>query len=413
MNRRDFLKFAAGASVLTASTPTIANNWRFKNVSQLDLRPRVLVLIELKGGNDSTNMVIPYSDPAYAVLRPKIHVPKKQVATLGPDYGLHPAMGELQSLWEKKELAIVNGIGTPVPSTQHYRARQRWDTASPDKLFTEGWGHTLGINIKDYKAYLSDGIVIGDQPGPLFGYTKDIRTLSHNIEEVLEEQEEYYLDFVDNRVALNQILQVRSDLVMEHRYRNHHRLKRSEAPKGFPDSAFGKNMQDVARMIVTDTYAPLIKLTLDGFDTHRDQPEQHAEKLKELADALMAFRVYLREHAMWRHTLVATYSEFGRRPEENAMGGTEHGSSASHLVMGDAVLGGNFYGAMPSLTNLFKNQQRIAVDYRQYLNAFFMHWFGTQSSRINYRNFPPVGFMDISDRRGPTMFSAEIEAPPG
>jgi uncharacterized protein (DUF1501 family) len=368
-DRRRFLQslclatFAASARITLAAEP----------------RRKLLVLVELKGGNDGLNTVIPYADPQYAALRPRLAIARDQVVQLTETTGLHPSLAPLRALWDRHELALVQGVGYPQPNLSHFRSIEIWDTASrSDEYLDDGWlarAFALSPSPADFAA---DGVVVGPGAmGPLSGNGGRAIALS-NPEQFLRNARLASDAGRTGNAALAHILRVEHDVTLSAQRLHAGRAFAAE----FPRTAFGNASGTAAQLAANEAGIAVVRLSLGSFDTHANQSGTHANLLKQLAEGLTALRAALVEAGRWDQALIATYAEFGRRPRENQSGGTDHGTSSVHLVMGGGVKGG-LYGAAPALGRLDGNGNLPhAVDFRGYYATFLDRWWGIDSKAV-------------------------------
>jgi uncharacterized protein (DUF1501 family) len=370
LDRRGFLKLAALAPFAGAA-----------NLSWAAASParKLLVLVELKGGNDGLNMVIPYADPEYARIRPRLAIARDQVVQLSEQSGLHPSLAPLLDTWEKHQLAIVQGVGYPQPNLSHFRSIEIWDTASKsDEYLDAGWLARAFAVSPSPASYAADGVVVGPGAmGPLSG--PGVRAIAlTNPEQFLRNARLARADGESRNAALAHILRVERDVAVSAE-RLH--VGRKLATQ-FPKNPFGNAANTATQLAANDAGIAVVRLSLGSFDTHANQLGTHANLLKQLGEGLAALREGLIEIDRWDSTVIATYAEFGRRPHENQSGGTDHGTSSAHLVMGGTVKGG-FYGARPDLARLDGNGNLpFAVDFRGYYATFLERWWGIDASRV-------------------------------
>ena len=380
LDRRNFLKAASLAALAASARIALAGAPRRK----------LLVLVELKGGNDGLNTVIPYADPDYAGLRPRLAIPRDQVVQLTDSTGLHPSLAPLKALWDRKELAVVQGVGYPEPNLSHFRSIEIWDTASrSDEYLEQGWlarAFALSPSPADFAA---DGVVVGPNAmGPLAGQGVRAIALS-NPEQFLRNARLAHDEGHTANAALAHILAVEHDVTLS---AQRLRAGRSFATE-FPRTAFGNSASTAAQLAANEAGIAVVRVSLGSFDTHANQLGTHANLLKQLAEGLVALRAALTEVGRWDDTVIATYAEFGRRPRENQSGGTDHGTAAAHLVLGGAVKGG-LYGARPALDRLDANgNPPFAIDFRGYYATFLDKWWGIDSKAVLGGRHASVGFI--------------------
>ena len=360
-DRRDFLRLAATVPLLARA------RFAFAGASTR----RLLILVELKGGNDGLNTVIPYADPEYARLRPKLALDRDQVIKLTPAAGLHPSLAGLEPVWQAKQLAIVQGVGYPDPNLSHFRSIEIWDTASKsDEYLEQGWLARAFARSPSPAGFVADGVAVGPGGlGPLSG--AGARAISLSSPEQFLRNARFARDEGESKnAALAHILRVERDVVV-----SASRLQTGRPlSTTFPQGAFGNAAHVAAQLAGNESGIAVVRVTLDGFDTHANQLPRQAALLRQLGDGLAALRTALIEIGRWDDTLVATYAEFGRRPRENQSGGTDHGTASVHFAMGGKVKGG-MYGAAPELGRLDgSGNLPFAVDFRGYYATLLESW---------------------------------------
>jgi uncharacterized protein (DUF1501 family) len=372
MKRRDFLK-TVGAAAVTAVVP----------FSALARQPganydRLLVLVELKGGNDGLNTVVPYADAAYYELRPRLAIPRDQVLQLDERAGLHPSLEPFMELWKKRELAIVQGVGYPGANLSHFRSIEIWETASKStEYLADGWLSRAFAAAPTPRSYAADGVVVGGaEMGPFAGGATRAIALT-DTEQFLRQARLAAPAGQAGNGALRHVLRVEQDIVQAAANLNVDHPYTIE----FPRTGFGNAVRTASQVIASRAGVAAVKLSLGGFDTHSAQAGTHARLLKDLADGLAALRSALTEIGRWDSTLVMTYAEFGRRPRQNQSNGTDHGTASAHFVMGGRVKGG-LYGTPPVLTRLDgSGNLPFAVDFRDLYATALERWWGADAAR--------------------------------
>lgn len=368
MNRRHFLSLAGGVSVALAARPLLAapSHW-----------DRVLVLVELKGGNDGLNTVIPYADPVYRRLRPNIGFDRDQVLQLSPELGLNPGLKPLLEAWRAKDMGVLLGLGYPDPNRSHFRSIEIWDTASASNQYLhEGWIARAMRDNPRPAAFTLDAVTIDDNVLPLSGpglrnvVLRDVENFIRQAERMRQAAAERAAN-----PALRHLLKVQ-DEIHQAAFTLRDRMKDAPAPSvAMPDTLFGRQLDLALRLLLSQTPLTTIKLALGGFDTHARQREVHDRLLGVLGEGLAAFRAALIAAGLWDRVLVMTYSEFGRRVAENGSRGTDHGTAAPHFVLGGQVKGG-FHGRQPPLNELSEGDVRHTVDFRTVFATVARRWWG-------------------------------------
>lgn len=383
MKRREFLSSAAAASALCwVPRAALAQ-------AQVDYQ-KTLILVELKGGNDGLNTVIPYADARYAELRPRIAVARDQVLQLDQTAGLHPSLAPLMPLWQAGELAVVRGVGYPSANLSHFRSIEIWDTASRSSEYLQnGWLTRAFTQAPVPKSFAADAVVVGSpELGPFTGTGTRAIALT-NTEQFLQRAKLAAPAGQANNTALSHILRVEQDIVQAAAgLTANHTFKTA-----FPQTGFGNAIRTAAQAVASQAGVAAIKVSLNGFDTHSGQPATHARLLKDLADGLAALKLVLMELGRWERSLVVTYSEFGRRARENGSSGTDHGTASSHFVLGGRAKGG-LIGPAPDLNQLDGNGNLpFAVDFRDIYATVLERWWGMNATTALRGKFTPLDFV--------------------
>ncbi|MBS0224654.1 MAG: DUF1501 domain-containing protein [Proteobacteria bacterium] len=370
MDRRQFLFGASTLSFVLAARSALA-----------DQAHRVLVLVELKGGNDGLNTVIPYADPLYHQFRPGIGVARDRTLQLDEHVGLHHRLEALMDSWKARDLAVVQGVGYPTPNRSHFRSIEIWDTASSsNRTLSEGWVSRVFEGVTLPHGAGVDAIVADTNALPMTGpglrtiVMQDAANFLHQAEAMKKTQ-----DPVGNgNPALRHVLDVRRE-VNAAAAGLHAKLRDGPVPAYTfaADNGFGHQLDLATRLLLARVPVMAIKVALTGFDTHANQAPTQERLLGFLAAGLATFRKNLVAANLWNDVVVLTYSEFGRRVRQNASGGTDHGTAAPHFVMGGKVKGG-LHGAYPSLADLQDGDLKHTVDFRNVYSTLARGCWGLQ-----------------------------------
>ncbi len=393
MQRRDLLKAMAALPVVIVAPAWLQRLWAAESLGSPGdpgLASRILVLVELHGGNDGLNTVIPFGDSAYHALRPKLAIPREQIKQLTPRLGLHPALEPLVPLWEN-DLAIVAGVGYPRPNRSHFRSIEIWETGSDsEQTLDDGWLARLFHHHPLPSHFTAEGLLLGrGDAGPLAGNRSRTITLRDPDEFLREAEMVRPVQRMSANRALAHILEVQreiSDAAVDFQSRLQ---KTPSLGTSFPSTKIGKQLEIAATLLIAHTPVAVVKVTHGSFDTHAGQLPMHQRLLEELAQALIAFRSAMIKHALWDRVLLTTYSEFGRRVAENASNGTDHGTAAPHFLLGGQVKGGLF-GTQPGLTNLQDGDLKHTIDFRSLYNTIIRNWWSLRSHVFSAQDFPPL-----------------------
>jgi len=378
MNRRNWLRLM-GASALSLPLTT-APAWAAGAGLGKD---HTLILIELEGGNDGLNTLIPYRDDNYRRVRPTLALSGSEVLQLGNDMGLHPSLSGLARGWERGEVRLVEGVGYPNPNRSHFRSIEIWNAGlGADTKETQGWISRLMD--QDSLGLDADGITLGGEMGPLRGPGRF--TGLEEIEAFFDQAEALrtagvlggYDDGMGDgstmmhsvrpgggNAALDHLLSVHSNAVGTADLLERKLRQASNRDFDMPDSTLGLQLAAALQLLDAGVTTPVLKVSHGGFDTHAYQAEAHAFLLQELDEAMRGFERAARDMGIWNNVTLMTYSEFGRRFHENGSEGTDHGTAAPVILAGGKVAGG-FGGARPSLEtrDLIEDDMVHTTDFR-------------------------------------------------
>ena len=366
----------------------------------------ILVLVQLAGGNDGLNTLIPFEDADYYRLRPTLGIAKDQVLRLGDTHGLHPAMTAMRDVFQAGKLAVIQNVGYPNPNRSHFRSTEIWETASSsDNFAATGWvGRFLDNACAGVPADSHDPLAVHVTNGvpqsfasahahPTFGLAagggnrRDNEETRRLLEKMAAAPSEGVADN-GNATFLKQTLM--DTLVTEKKVQRVIGDYRPAAP--YPASPLAASLRNVAALIAGGLPTRVYFVSLSGFDTHTNQIAQQATLLGQLSDGIAAFQKDLEAHQLDGQVTTMTFSEFGRRPSENDSRGTDHGTAAPLFVMGSRVKGG-LHGTAPSL-KLQKNQDlTFSTDFRQVYATALDRWLHCPSQQVLGGKFAALEFV--------------------
>jgi len=429
MKRRSFLSLsAAGGTALWL--PNVFSAGRSTHTAPRASTPardngRLLILVELKGGNDGLNTVIPFAEPAYYRLRKNIALKREQVIQLDERTALHPSLAPLLPVWRSGELAIVQGVGYAQPNLSHFRSTQIWDTASHrDEYLREGWLARAFASVPSTADRAAHGVVIGSaERGPLAqdgatsapvggvqarGNYSDVAQAwafqPPRVHSPLPMSERLACSAFGASIEKAMQMIAAGHMADSQAGRAPQRLQTpltsatspaSQTSQTPPTSPTSQAFQTPPTPAPESGAVAAIRLTLNGFDTHRNQPDRHRLLLTQLAEGLTAIRTALVDLGRWNDTLLMTYSEFGRHPRENDSRGSDHGSVAPHFVMGGRVAGG-LHGARPQFGQLDGDGNLpVGVDFRRLYATVLGRWWGLDAHGILRQHFEPLPLLRV------------------
>jgi uncharacterized protein (DUF1501 family) len=377
LSRRDFL----GRSALIALTPKVPGFLaRTARAAVPERDGRVLVVIQLDGGNDGINTVVPFADEGYAKYRRTLRLPKDRLIKVNDRVGLHPAMSAAGKLLESGQLAIVQGIGYPNPSRSHFRSMAIWHSAStdPEEQNSLGW-LGRGLDTTALKTGETSAMFLGAGPAPLA--VRGRRAVASAIERA----EDFLLaPGTDARRVLSKeepadelTAFVRRSML--NAYTTADRLAESARSGGGSGRNFGSSLAGqlhlIVRLLKSGAGARVFYTLQGSYDTHAGQLPSHFRLLSDLSFSLQSFLGELKAAGLAERVVVLCFSEFGRRVEENASGGTDHGTAGPVFLAGPSVKGG-LVGTTPSLLDLEAGDLKAGLDFRRVYATVLEDWLG-------------------------------------
>lgn len=416
ISRRDFLQkglvFGAGARGLAAgyaAVPDVFAKAVYSAKGAGVTNDRILVMIQLGGGNDGLQTVIPISDPKYRDLRPTLGKEADAALPIDKDHALHQNLKGIKALYDQGKVAIVQGVGYPTPSFSHFDSIRVWETGDPSRRQQDGWlGKTIEKNY-DSAGHPLVGCATGATSTP--GMLRDLQATLTVINDQASFKFQGNSDNVDKVMgtlytSTPGIYGALFDTAMSTVRDTVAQLKTSAATY-VPKATYSDNqklvfssknqlaaaLQLASELIVTGTGVKVLHVTLGGFDTHYTEQTRHADLMAYLDAAVSAFHQDLTAYGMADRVLIATWSEFGRRPQENASGGTDHGTAAPVFLIGDPVKGG-LYGQGPNLAKLDTSQNvSFNVDFRSVYQEILGSHLGVDGKDVLGSSFDRIPFI--------------------
>jgi uncharacterized protein (DUF1501 family) len=415
--RRELLRLGLGSSTLLACGATVPTFLARSATALADApttskKGRILVVLQLDGGNDGLNTVIPYRDDVYRRARPHLQIAAKDVKTIDGHAGFHPALTGFSTLLESGRLAVVQGVGYPNPNRSHFESMSIWQTARLNaEAVTPGWlaraldrratigGDAPALHVHD-RFPLTRALVGGkhvvqslDRPEQFHRQIglPDGAEADHQREALdqLSRQERgepgSLLQFVEQSSLITYASSARLDALQK------------DAPKapGYPEYlGLARRLRLIAQLIKIGLTTSIYYTHLDGFDTHANQVSTHASLLRELGDSVRPFLDDLEKAGEADRVLVLVFSEFGRRVAENASAGTDHGTAAPVFLLGKGVSAG-LHGSQPNLSALEDGDPKHTIDFRQVYATVLDRWLEAASSDVLGGTFDPLPLLRV------------------
>jgi len=396
MKRRDFLKNSTLASSLLM-VPSFVK--AFENISNVTLGFKKLVIIQLAGGNDGLNTIIPYHNDIYYRERPNLAIKKNNLIKVNDELGFHNTMGGLKNLYDQGYLSIINNVGYPNPNRSHFRSTDIWQTASDsNEYLTSGWvgryidihgkmPHT-GIEVDDSLSLIMKGNNINGIA------TKNPRILFNNTQtpffkKVIEHQQKNHLS--EHNLGYLYKTMIEANSSAKHIFQT---SKTFNTTIEYSNNPFAKQLKTTATFINSRVNSKVYFMSMGGFDTHNAQSKRQEKLLDVYSKSIEVFVKDLKKNDTFKDTLILTFSEFGRRVKQNGSEGTDHGTANNVFIIGENLKKQGFYNDAPNLANLDNNGDlKYAVDFREIYATILDKWLAVNDESILNKSFSKLNFI--------------------
>ena len=399
IKRRQFIE---SGSLATAGTLLIPKFLKATGAgNQITQGDKILVVIQLSGGNDGLNTVIPVKNDIYYRERPRLAIPANEALLIGEEAGLHPELTAFRTMYDQGELTIINGVGYPNPDRSHFRSMDIWHSASgSSQYWNSGWiGRyldatcngcpmpTQALEIEDIlslalKGDQQKGLALTDPKklkqtagGQLFPALLTNHEHDHNHEPMAD----YLYKTLADTLQSADYLQQKSSKTADR--------------AGYPDSELGRRLRTVASLILGQANTKVYYTSLGSFDTHIGQEGTQARLFRELNTGVEAFVNDLKKENRFEDVLVVTFSEFGRRVAQNASGGTDHGTANNMFVIGKNLKKAGLYNPLSQLDKLQEGDLTHDIDFRNVYATLLGSWLNTDSEKILRGRFDRLNFV--------------------
>lgn len=397
IKRREFIQTG---SLVTASfmLPKFLKGFEEKNL--IPPGNKVLVILQLSGGNDGLNTVIPYRNDLYYKARPGIGIEKSKVLSLTDEVGIHPSLTGLKELYDDGCLGILNNVGYPNPDRSHFRSMDIWHTGSDScQYWTTGWlGRYLdaqchGCDKPTYALELDDTLSLalkGEEakaiamkdPKRLFG-TANQRFFKEVMQNHKGGSGEQPVDYLYKTMAETISS---ADYIFE-------KSKLHPSRADYPKTEIGQNMKTIASLIFSDINTTVYYVSLGSFDTHVNQQIQQQNLFNQLNDAVKTFVNDLKANGRFNDVMLMTFSEFGRRVSQNASRGTDHGTANNMFFISGGLKQKGVINAMPDLADLEEGDLKYRVDFKNVYATILRNWLQTEDKTILKNKYELMQFV--------------------
>ena len=396
MKRREFIKNSALASSLFM-VPSFVK--AFEDVAKNSLGFKKLVIVQLAGGNDGLNTIVPYNNDIYYRERPRLAIKKEAVLKINEDLGFHKNMAPLKNLYDQGYLSIINNVGYPDPNRSHFRSTDIWHTGSDANEYLDtGWlGRFIDINGK--KPYA--GIEVDDSLSLIMKgkdingiATQDPRILFNTTQtpyfkKIVKEQSDAHLS--EHNLGYLYKTMIEANSSAKHIYDT---SKTFKTKLEYPGNPFCKQLKTTAELINSGLDSKVYYVSMGGFDTHFNQDQRQNQLLDVYSKSMEVFVKDLEQNDTFKDTLILTFSEFGRRVKENGSKGTDHGTANNIFLIGKNLKKAGFYNELPDLSDLDSNGDlKYSVDFREVYATILNNWMEVDDKKILNKSFSKLDFI--------------------
>ncbi|MDR6563957.1 MULTISPECIES: DUF1501 domain-containing protein [unclassified Arcicella] len=400
VNRREFLTRSALATVGGLMIPNFLKAFEQQSLGSAKGAPdKILVIIQLSGGNDGLNTVVPYRNDIYYRERPTIAVERNKVLNLNDEIGLNPALEKLRPWYDNGFMRIINNVGYPNPDRSHFRSMDIWQTASnPNEYLQTGWlGRYLDANCSgDCASY---NVLEIDDTLSLSMKGEKLKGLA-----VLDPEKLYrqvHGDFIakiaktqpaDHSDNVSYLYKTLAETSSSAEYL-HAKSKIYQTKATFPNGELGQRLKTISELILSGMPTNIYYVSISGFDTHVNQVNQQERLLRNYAETMDVFLNELKQNNKLDDVVMMTFSEFGRRVKQNASGGTDHGTANNVFLMGGKLKADKILNEAPNLTDLDEGDLKYSVDFRKIYATLLRNWLLVNDEEILGKRFDVLDFV--------------------
>lgn len=359
---------------------------------------KVLVIIQLSGGNDGLNTVIPYRNDIYYKLRPSLGIQREKALSLTDETGLHPALTGMKALYDEGGMGILQNVGYPNPDRSHFRAMDIWQTGSrSDETWSNGWlGRYLDAQCKDcakpiqaleiddtlslaLKGEYQKGLAFND-PGRLSG---GVNTHLYNDLLKSHQDDDHQVDYLYKTLGATM---ASANYIQK-------QFKAYDSKETYPSTHLGKSLRTISKLIMSDISTKVYYVSHGSFDTHVNQHAQQQQLFKQLDDAVTVFTRDMKKNNRFEDVVVMTFSEFGRRVEQNASGGTDHGTANNMFLIGGGLKQQGLLNDGPDLLHLKDGDLQYRVDFKSVYATLLNKWLAADDRTILKQQYDHLSFI--------------------
>jgi uncharacterized protein (DUF1501 family) len=392
MKRREFLKHSTLATVGTWLIPSFLKAF---DSPKIDFTGKKLIIIQLSGGNDGLNTVIPFENDIYYNVRPRLAIAKSEVLKLNSEQGFHPAMSKMKQLYDEGLMCIFNGVGYPNPDRSHFRSMDIWHTASDsNEYLSTGWiGRFLDAKC-DSSCQAFSAVELDDTLSLALKGSRVKGLAMQNPEKFYKMAKNKKQDFSGHHDHENvdYLYKTLAETVSSAEY-IYEKNKIQKTDVEYPQNEFSQRLKTIGEMIKSGLEIEVYYASLSGFDTHVNQLNTQERLLGMYADAVYSLVNDLKKSGNLDNTLILTFSEFGRRVAQNASGGTDHGTANNLFIIGNNLKKKGFYNNAPILDTLDEGDLKYSIDFRNIYATILEKHLKSPTSPILGKSFEQLYFI--------------------
>ena len=394
LSRRRFIQRSMLATSGSLLVPQFLK--AFENRSLPVTSDNILIVLQLSGGNDGLNTVVPYRNDLYYQARPTLGITKEKIIPVSDELGFNPALVTFRELYDQGHLTVINNVGYPNPDRSHFRSMDIWQTASQsNEYLSTGWiGRYLDSSCEQCGAHtaveIDDSLSLVMRGESIKGMAiKDPAKLYQATQTpFFKKVSEGHSD----EPTLNYLYKTMAETVSNAKYI----YDKSHIPQSnieYPNSEFAKRLKTIAELIQSGIQTKVYYASLSGFDTHVRQAGQQERLLTMYSEAVSTLVKDLKASGNFDRSMIMTFSEFGRRVEENASSGTDHGTANNLFLVGGKLKKPGFYNETPNLTKLDQGDLIYDIDFRQVYATLLKNWLGADDQIILSQGFQPLALV--------------------
>jgi uncharacterized protein (DUF1501 family) len=399
MKRRDFLRNSAFTTAGSLLIPQFlrAYEQQYTGIPHLG-NGKILVVIQLSGGNDGLNTVVPYQNDEYYRARPTIAIKPEKVLRMNDQLGFNSALEKIKDLYDSGLVSVVNNVGYPNPDRSHFRSMDIWQTASAaNEYLSTGWvGRYLDAQCQGQTCLPHQALEIDDTLSLVMKGQKVNGLALQNAEKLFNQTQNALVRGLSKQNASDEnhenvayLYKTLAETVSSAEYvYNKSKVYRSRMT--YPNSELGKSLKNISELIVSGVSTSVYYVSLSGFDTHIRQNDQQDRLLRQYAEAVHTFVTDLKANSRLDDVMLMTFSEFGRRVKQNASAGTDHGTANNVFLIGGQPRTRPVLNEAPNLTNLDNGDLKFDIDFRRVYASLLDDWLKVDSKAILGKSFEPL-----------------------